>query len=79
MMLRIVGYLFGIGAALFLLVSIAVAWYVSGLVGDLPSSDVLAHYEPPVTTRIHASDGTLIADFARERRLLCRSRRFPPG
>ncbi|MEQ8695760.1 MAG: penicillin-binding protein 1A [Bauldia litoralis] len=68
-MLRIFGYLFGIGVALVLLVSIAVAWYISGLVDDLPDYDVLADYEPPVTTRIHASDGTLIAEFARERRL----------
>ncbi|MGO4841825.1 transglycosylase domain-containing protein, partial [Rhizobiaceae sp. 2RAB30] len=26
-------------------------------------------YEPPVTTRVHASDGALMGEFARERRL----------
>ena len=30
---------------------------------------MLARYEPPVTTRIHASDGSLMGEFARERRL----------
>ncbi len=36
---------------------------------DLPSSDKLASYEPPVMTRIHAHDGALIAEYARERRI----------
>ena len=30
---------------------------------------MLAKYEPPVMTRIHANDGKLIAEFARERRI----------
>ena len=30
---------------------------------------MLAKYEPPVTTRVHASDGALMGEFARERRL----------
>ncbi len=29
----------------------------------------LANYEPPVTTRVHAADGALWAEYARERRL----------
>ncbi|WP_164125859.1 transglycosylase domain-containing protein, partial [Stenotrophomonas maltophilia] len=29
----------------------------------------LANYEPPVMTRVHASDGSLLAEYARERRL----------
>src|SRR4029453_3899617 len=35
----------------------------------LPDYEVLAKYEPPVMTRIHANDGNLIAEFARERRI----------
>jgi penicillin-binding protein 1A len=35
----------------------------------LPDVDQLRNYEPPVTTRIHAADGRLIAEYARERRL----------
>ena len=69
MILRIIGYLFGIGAVLFLVAATGVAWFVSGLASELPDYDVLAQYEPPVTTRIHASDGQLVAEYARERRL----------
>ena len=69
MLLRIIGYLFGIGAVLFLVVATGIAWFVSGLARDIPDYDVLAKYEPPVTTRIHASDGQLVAEYARERRL----------
>ncbi len=36
---------------------------------DLPDYDSLAQYEPPVMTRIHAADGQLMAEHARERRL----------
>jgi penicillin-binding protein 1A len=36
---------------------------------DLPASDKLASYEPPVMTRMHAHDGALIAEYARERRI----------
>jgi len=36
---------------------------------DLPDYQQLATYQPPVTTRVHAGDGRLIAEFARERRL----------
>ena len=36
---------------------------------DLPDYDSLAQYEPPVMTRIHAADGQLVAEHARERRL----------
>ena len=36
---------------------------------DLPDSDWLRDYEPPVTSRVHAGDGRLIAEFAREHRV----------
>jgi penicillin-binding protein 1A len=36
---------------------------------DLPDYQQLANYQPPITTRVHAADGQLIAEFARERRL----------
>ena len=37
---------------------------------DLPDYEVLANYEPPVTTRLHRRGwGALMAEFARERRL----------
>ena len=36
---------------------------------DLPSHENLAKYEPPVMTRIHANNGSLIAEYAKERRI----------
>src|SRR6185437_6960502 len=36
---------------------------------DLPDYSQLQDYEPPVMTRVHASDGSLVAEYARERRL----------
>lgn len=35
----------------------------------LPDYTQLADYEPPVVTRIHAGDGSLLTEFARQRRL----------
>jgi len=69
MILRFVGYVFGIGAVLFLAAAAGIAWYVSGVTKDLPNYDSLAKYEPPVMTRVHASDGQLLAEYADERRL----------
>jgi penicillin-binding protein 1A len=69
MILRIFGYLFGIGAVLFLAAAAGVAWYVTSLTKDLPNYDSLAKYEPPVMTRIHAGNGQLLAEYAEQRRL----------
>ena len=44
----------GLGA----LVAGLALWYFAS---ELPDSDTLAQYEPPVTTRVHSNDGTLIA------------------
>lgn len=68
-MLRVFGYLFAVGFMLFLAAAAAgsyVIWYASR---DLPDYTQLEEYEPPVMTRVHAADGTLIGEFARERRL----------
>ncbi|WP_025898919.1 penicillin-binding protein 1A [Sneathiella glossodoripedis] len=35
----------------------------------LPDYEQLASYEPPVMTRVHSADGSLIAEYARERRM----------
>jgi penicillin-binding protein 1A len=68
-MIRLIGYFFGIVTALGLLVAAVVGMYIGNLAKDLPDYEVLARYEPPVTTRVHASDGSLMGEFARERRL----------
>ncbi|MEM9332365.1 MAG: penicillin-binding protein 1A [Pseudomonadota bacterium] len=69
MLLRIIGYLFGLGMLFAIVVVAGVAWYVDKMSDDLPDYEVLNAYEPPVTTRIHAADGSLMAEYARERRL----------
>jgi len=46
--------------------AIYVIWDVSK---DLPDYKQLASWEPPVMTRMHAADGSLLAEYAEERRL----------
>ncbi|MFK4823876.1 penicillin-binding protein 1A [Paenochrobactrum sp. BZR 588] len=68
-MVRLIGYFFGIGAVFMLMVAGAVAVFISKINKELPDYEVLENYEPPVMTRVHASDGSLMAEFSRERRL----------
>ena len=68
-MIRLIGYFFGVAIMLGLLVAAGIGIYISELTNDLPDYEVLAKYEPPVTTRVHAADGALMGEFARERRL----------
>ncbi len=68
-MLRLLGWLFGFGLFIGLLLLVGVAIFVVNLSKDLPNHEALADYQPPVTTRVHAADGSLLAEYARERRL----------
>ncbi|WP_037080389.1 penicillin-binding protein 1A [Neorhizobium vignae] len=68
-MVRLIGYLFGLACVLFLVVAAGVGIYLTGMTKDLPNYEVLASYEPPVATRVHAGNGALMAEYARERRL----------
>lgn len=45
---------------------------------DLPDYRQLAAHEPDVTSRVHAGDGRLIAEFARERRVFVPIEAIPP-
>jgi penicillin-binding protein 1A len=68
-LLRFFGFLFTAGSILFLAGLAAVAgmfWHFSK---DLPEYSQLQTYEPPVMTRIHATDGSLLGEYAKERRL----------
>jgi penicillin-binding protein 1A len=67
--LRIFGWFFAAGAIVFVVGAVAAAGLVWHFSKDLPDSAQLRNYEPPVMTRVHAGDGSLIAEFARERRL----------
>src|ERR687895_1043179 len=69
MLLRIFGYIFGIGAFMLLCLAVAGGVLLKFFNAELPDYDRLAKYEPPVMTRIHAANGELVAEHARERRL----------
>lgn len=57
-------------ALLGLLAGGAGAVYVLHYFGrDLPDHEQLAQYEPPTVTRVHAGDGRLLAEFAKETRV----------
>jgi penicillin-binding protein 1A len=43
--------------------------YVYSTTRDLPSVEALKNYQPPVTTRVYAGNGTLLGEYARERRI----------
>jgi penicillin-binding protein 1A len=67
--LRFLGFMFAAGMILFIAVAGAAAFVLWKVSSELPDYEVLAKYEPPVMTRIHANDGSLIAEFSRERRI----------
>lgn len=67
--LKALGFVFAAGFLAVLAAAGYGAWYLNKLSQDLPDYSVLAEYAPPVTTRVYAGDGTLVAEFARERRL----------
>ena len=56
-------------AAVTLTGALVTAGLVYWVTRDLPSYETLAHYEPPITTRVYGGSGTLIGEYARERRL----------
>src|SRR5271170_3593128 len=69
-MLRRIFIYFGLTlGALVVLAVCAAAAYIYSLTRDLPSVDALQNYQPPVTTRVYAGNGTLLGEYARERRI----------
>jgi penicillin-binding protein 1A len=69
LMVRLLGLVFTIGTAVFLVggaVAAGLIWHFSK---DLPDYSQLQEYEPPVMTRVHAADGALLGEYAREHRL----------
>jgi penicillin-binding protein 1A len=69
LLLSFLGWSFGAFVVLFLVGSAAAGYVLWQASKDLPDYESLASYEPPVMTRIHAHDGSLIAEYARERRI----------
>lgn len=75
---RFFGFAFATGTILFVLGAAVAAGLVWHYQQDLPDYTQLQNYEPPVMTRVHAGDGSLIAEYARERRLYLPSTAIPP-
>lgn len=69
LLLRFLGFLFAAGTILFVVGVAAAAGLLWHFSKDLPDYSQLQDYEPPVMTRVHAADGSLVAEYARERRL----------
>jgi len=68
-LLNAIGFMFAAGVTGVIAVSAAAGYFIWQASQELPSYENLANYEPPVMTRIHAHDGQLIAEYARERRI----------
>jgi len=68
-LLSLLGFGFASAVVMFVAVAGVVGFFVWKASRDLPDYESLAKYEPPVMTRIHAHDGSLMAEYARERRI----------
>jgi penicillin-binding protein 1A len=69
LMLRFLGLLFAAGTIIFVVAVAAAAGLLWHYSKALPEYSQLQDYEPAVMTRVHAADGSLLAEYARERRL----------
>ena len=78
-MYRFIAYTVGGIAVLAISVFAGIALYLYKLSQDLPDYGSLANYQPPITTRVYANDGALIAEYARERRLFVPIESIPRG
>jgi penicillin-binding protein 1A len=74
---RFIGFVFATGAILFVIAAAIVGAVIFKFEQDLPDYTQLKNYEPPVMTRVHASDGSLLAEYAHERRLYLPSAAIP--
>ena len=69
LLVRFLGFLFAAGTVVFLVGVAGVAGAIWHFSKDLPDYSQLQDYEPPVMTRVHAVDGSLLGEYAKERRL----------
>jgi penicillin-binding protein 1A len=69
LLVRFLGFLFATGTVVFLVGVAAVAGMIWHFSKDLPDYSQLQDYEPPIMTRVHAVDGSLLGEYAKERRL----------
>src|SRR6202011_2605705 len=69
LLFRFFGFLFAAGTIFFLVGVGAAAGMLWHFSKDLPDYSQLKDYEPPVMTRVHAAEGSLLAEYANQRRL----------
>jgi penicillin-binding protein 1A len=69
LLVRFLGFLFAAGTVVFLVGVAGVAGLIWHFSKDLPDYSQLQDYEPPIMTRVHAVDGSLLGEYAKERRL----------
>jgi len=77
-MFRIIGFLFTLSILAALVVAggaLYVFWHYGR---GLPDYHQLAHYEPPITTRVYGGDGRLVAEYAKEKRIFVPLDSIPP-
>src|SRR3954468_781104 len=66
---RVLRYLGFAAAALVVVVVGFAAFWIWQLTRDLPSVETLQNYAPPITTRVYAGSGTVLGEYAHERRI----------
>lgn len=65
-MIRLIGYFFGFACILFFSAALGIGIYVIKVSKDLPDYAVLNSYSPAITTRVHAGNGALMAEYAKK-------------
>jgi penicillin-binding protein 1A len=78
LLISFMGWGFALVVVLFIAGSAIAGYVLWQTAKDLPDYESLSKYEPPVMTRIHAHDGALIAEYARERRIFVPINTIPP-
>src|ERR1043166_2738288 len=69
LLFRFLGWMFALGTIVIIAGGAGAAGVLWHFSKDLPDYTQLQNYEPPVMTRVHAADGSLMAEYARARRL----------
>ncbi len=75
---RLLGFAFTTFAIIFVVAAAGAGLTVWKFEQDLPDYTQLQNYEPPVTTRVHAGDGSVLAEYSKQRRLYLPSSAIPP-
>src|SRR5271157_1652459 len=75
---RFLGFIFATATIFFVVAACAAGLIIWNFQRDLPDYTQLKNYEPKVMTRVHAGDGSLLAEYARERRLYLPGQAIPP-